>query len=154
MAARNVVGEVDVPGSVPVGSYLNRKGPHLAPFVNPIRGAPHVSDPVLGEVSKSRTVLRELGFPVVIVRGLKAHGSKTGIQRSYGSYDPEEDQSGLDNGLLLDSSQAGKHHLRLAYQIIGSKRPNSGFEFLPLRQRTGTARFQRLSRFLASVCYK
>ena len=33
------------------------------------------------------------------VRGLKAHGSKTGVQRSYGSYDPEEDQSGLDNGL-------------------------------------------------------
>jgi hypothetical protein len=42
---------------------------------------------------------------------LTAHGTICRLQRFCGSYDPEEGQSVLDNGLLLDSYQAGFERL-------------------------------------------
>jgi hypothetical protein len=48
------------------------------------------------------------GFRLATSTGgvLTAHGMRCRLQRLCGSYDPKQDQSGLDNGLLLDSYQA------------------------------------------------
>lgn len=43
---------------------------------------------------------------------LTAHGTICRLQRFCGSYHPEQDQSGLDSGLLLDSRQAGTDRYR------------------------------------------
>jgi hypothetical protein len=43
---------------------------------------------------------------------LTAHGTVGRLQRFCGSYDPEQDESGLANGLLLDSRQAGTDRYR------------------------------------------
>jgi hypothetical protein len=85
---------------------------------------------------------------------LTGRGTICRLQRCCGSYDPEQDQSGLDSGLLLDSRQAGRYHLRRAW-LDPIKARNGGFGFLPLSaSEPEPARFQPLSRFLASVCYK
>jgi hypothetical protein len=44
-------------------------------------------------------------FPTDLVRGLKAHGSKTRPRLFCGFHDPRDDESGLDTGLFLDSFQ-------------------------------------------------
>ena len=45
---------------------------------------------------------------------LTAHGLEIRAQRFCGFHDPAEDQSGLDSGLLLDSSSTKSYNLNLA----------------------------------------
>jgi hypothetical protein len=48
---------------------------------------------------------------------LKAHGTISRLQRFCGPHDPEKDQSGLDNGLLLDSASARSCNLNVTPSI-------------------------------------